>query len=83
MDLKRIVSELKSERDRLGRAIAVLEGTGLAKSPMRLTAVGFTAPPRAMKRRGSITPAGRRRLSELMKKRWAERRRKGASSQRG
>jgi hypothetical protein len=84
LDLKRIVTELKTERDRLGRAIAVLEGLDLSKSPVRLNATGFTAGPRAMKRRGSITPEGRRRLSELMKKRWAERRRrKGASNQRG
>jgi len=28
------------------------------------------------KRRGGLTPAGRKRLSEMMKKRWAERRKK-------
>jgi hypothetical protein len=28
-------------------------------------------------RRGGITKEGRKRLSEMMKKRWAERRRKG------
>lgn len=82
MDLKRIVAELKIERDRLGRAIAVLEGLDLARVPVRLNAIGSTAAPRAMRRRGRITPAGRRRLSELMKKRWAERRRRAASNQR-
>ena len=82
MDLKRIVAELKVERDRLGRAIAVLEGLDLTKAPVRLNAVGSNTAPRAMRRRGRITPEGRRRLSELMKKRWAERRRRAASNQR-
>lgn len=82
MDFKRIVAELKIERDRLGMAIAALEGLDLAKAMVRPTAVGTTTAPRAVRRRGRITPEGRRRLSELMKKRWAERRRRAASNQR-
>jgi hypothetical protein len=30
------------------------------------------------KKRGGLTAAGRKRLSEMMKKRWAERRKKNA-----
>jgi hypothetical protein len=69
MDRVGILSELKKERDRLDRAIAALDG-GVVHS--NGTSTG------AQKRRGSrLTPAGRKRLSEMMKKRWAERRKKG------
>jgi hypothetical protein len=41
-----------------------------------------TAAPNKMtaskKRSGGLTPAGRKRLSEAMKKRWADRRKKGS-----
>lgn len=82
MDLKRIVTELKAERDRLGQAIAVLEGLDSVKAPMGLKAGGYTAARRSMRKRGRITPQGRKRLSELMKKRWAERRRRASLNQR-
>ena len=75
MDLQSIVSELKSERDRIAHAIAALEresmdgrGGSVGRSPASIT----------KPRRGyGLTPAGRRRLSESMKRRWAAQR--GAS----
>jgi hypothetical protein len=70
-----IVAELKSERDRLSQAIIALEGL----SP-RATAKRSAVPnsvTRSKKRGGRLTPEGRKRLSE-MKKRWAEKRKKGA-----
>ena len=77
LDLQRIVADLKNERDPLIRAIAALVGSasqrGAKKAPAR-------APQRAgvkRKKRGGITPEGRRRLSLAMKKRWAGRRKKG------
>ena len=72
MDLERIVSELEEERDRVSQAIALLKGAGRSA---RLGAAADAAGSRP--RQGGMTPAGRRRLSELMKKRWAERRKKG------
>ena len=72
MDLQRILSDLKAERDRIARAIAALTGTGSASSGKSI------GRPKGSRRRGGITPAGRRRLSLAMKKRWAERRKKGA-----
>lgn len=67
MNTEQILQQLKDERDRLSRAIEALEG-------------GRTAGQRsaAAKRSGGITAAGRKRLSELMKKRWAERKKKSA-----
>ena len=72
MDLQRILSDLKAERDRIARAIAALTETGSASSGRPM------GRPKGSRRPGAITPEGRRRLSLAMKKRWAERRRKKA-----
>ncbi len=73
MDLSTIITELKSERDKIGRAIAALiETTGVSGKGAIRKAV--------RKRQGGITSAGRRRLSLAMKKRWAERRAKNLSA---
>ncbi len=76
MDITTILAELKRERDRLSRAIAVLEGTDVAKS-----SPGKSAAPTLINRKGKkgsrLSAEGRKRLSEMMKKRWAERRKKG------
>jgi hypothetical protein len=77
LDLERIVTDLKQERERLDRAIAALEG---AKSPRAARKTSVAMPrPSAMKgrKRGGLTPEGRRRLSLAMKKRWAERKKQG------
>jgi len=69
LDLDRIVAELKSEQARIGRAInALLEGVGLRATTKRVARKAV-----APKRRGGITPAGRRRLAAAMKARWAAR----------
>lgn len=71
LDLARILAELKSERDRIDRAISALAAVGApGASPASIKrAVGRP-------KRGGLTPAGRKRLSEAMKKRWAERKKK-------
>jgi hypothetical protein len=72
VDLSTIIAELKRERDKIGRAIAALiESAGLSGRGATRNA--------APKRKGGITPAGRRRLSLAMKRRWAERRAKHLS----
>ena len=78
MDIQKIVSELEREKDRIGRAIAALvESASSSLTALRSGRAGKTTHPRkTKKRRGGITPAGRRRLSEAMKKRWAERKKK-------
>jgi hypothetical protein len=77
MDITAIVTELKKERDRLNRAIAALEGTDVVK-----TRPGKSAAPTLVIRKGKkgnhLSAEGRKRLSEMMKKRWAERRKKGS-----
>jgi hypothetical protein len=73
LDLQKILSELKAERDRLVRAIEALLGIASSSVATKRSAGGARRPGR---RRSGITPEGRRRLSEAMKKRWAERRKK-------
>ena len=76
MDLEKIVAELKQEMERIGRAIGLLEQSGPTKARRgRKPGSGASASSNKPKRRG-LTPAGRKRLSEMMKKRWAERRKK-------
>ena len=67
MSTDQILQQLREERDRLSRAIEALEGGGGQTRRGRK--------PGKKNRTGSrITPEGRRRISEMMKKRWAERR---------
>ena len=75
MDLDRIVSELEEDRDRVSQAIALLKGassSGVARKGAASSAAS------AKPRRRGMTPAGRKRLSQLMKKRWAERRKRSS-----
>jgi hypothetical protein len=78
LDLEKIVAELEQERDRLSQAIALLKERNFPANA-RKTAAG-NGPGSAARRGRRLTAAGRKRLSELMKKRWAERRRKAKSS---
>ena len=69
--MERIVADLKKERERIDRAIEALRSpAGVGKR----SGSGSTV---SNKKKRGLTPAGRRRLSLMMKRRWAERRRKG------
>jgi len=76
LDLEQLVADLTKERDRLGRAIAALLGSAFSAGGKKRGGrpKGSTSKRR---RRGGLTPEGRKRLSIAMKKRWAERRKKG------
>lgn len=80
MEIDKIVADLQKERDRLAKAIAALLGVGSGGNGRRRgRKPGTKMAATRRKRRGGITKEGRKRLSELMKKRWAERRKKGMS----
>ena len=69
MDTNRILAELRAERDRLDRAIAAIE----AVNSTGQRRVG--RPPKAarkVRRRGRMSAAARRKLSRLLKQRWAQ-----------
>ena len=76
MDIQNILAELKREREHLDRAIGALEGLG-TRTRRRGRPVGSghaaTAPKR---KRRHMSAASRKRISEMMKQRWAERKRK-------
>ena len=73
MDIHRIIAELKAERDRIDQAIAAI-GSISAPRARRGRPPGSTT----KRRKHRLSPEGRRRISEMMKKRWAERRKKAA-----
>lgn len=64
MDRESILKQLRSDRDRIEEAIEALEGSSAPRSPARKG-----------RRTGGITAAGRKKLSDMMKARWAARRR--------
>jgi len=69
MDIGRILAELRAERDRIDQAISALEAVNSAGRRR----VG--RPPRAarkVRRRGRMSAAARRKLSRLLKQRWAQ-----------
>ena len=69
MDRKGIIEQLRAELDSLTKALEALEGT-ITRRLGRASRNGA--------RRNHLTAEGRRRISHMMKKRWAERRRKAA-----
>jgi len=78
MDVGTVIADLRSEAEKISRAIAALTGLG-SKRPGRKRRVKASRKGPAKKRkRGGISAAGRKRLSMLMKKRWAERKKKRA-----
>ena len=70
MDIQRILEHLKAERDRLDNAITALDGARPNSAVIGRRHTG----------KRKMSAAGRRRLSEMMKARWAARKRKGKRS---
>ncbi len=70
MDIRKILADLRSERDRLDQAIAAMEAISPDGSKPAVTA------PRRM------TAAGRKRISDAAKARWAEHRREASRPRR-
>lgn len=80
MDIPEILKSLRSERDRINRAIAALEGLDGVSSTAARTSTSPTRAKGFRKKKGGLTAAGRKRLSENMKKRWAERKKKAGKA---
>jgi hypothetical protein len=74
LDIERIVADLKKEKERIDRAIEALQKVGSLSGVGKRSGSASTV---SNKQKRGLTPAGRRRLSLMMKKRWAERRKKG------
>ena len=67
MDIQQILSDLRSERDRIDAAIRALEGGRTGRGPGRPAGSG---------KRRTMSASARKRISEMMKLRWAERKKK-------
>lgn len=76
MDVSRMISEIDAEISRLQQARSAL--TGIAASgvvaPRRGRPKGSVNKTTTAKRKRNLSPEGRKRIAEAMKRRWAERR---------
>lgn len=85
MDVSRILSEIDAEIARLQQArqaLTAIAGIGTVAAPRRGRPPKNSPPsePKAptTRRKRNLTPEGRKRIADAMKKRWAERRGKAA-----
>ena len=67
MDTQQIVAELEAERDRLNQAITALGGSNGRRG-------------RGRRGRRHLSAAAKRRISEMMKKAWAERKKRSKAA---
>ena len=74
MDIQNILADLKREREHLDRAIGALEGLGTRRRGRTVGSHQAAAKPK--RKRRHMSAASRKRISEMMKQRWAERKRK-------
>lgn len=74
MDVRKILADLKSERNRIDEAIRAIEslgGTGNHTARRGRPASKTSATSAKPRRRPRMSAAARKKLSEMMKKRWA------------
>jgi hypothetical protein len=78
MDVSKILKEIDTEIARLQHlrgTIASLDSVSVAEPKRRGRPKGSTnAPKQQGKRKRNLTPEGRKRIADAMKRRWAERR---------
>jgi hypothetical protein len=85
VEVNRIIAEIDAQISKLQQARALLAGTtpsaartsrGRPKGTKNTASVASVATPRKRK----LSPEGRKRIADAMKKRWAERRKQSAKS---
>jgi len=84
VEVSRIIGEIDAQISKLQQARALLAGTtapaarvgrGRPKGSKNAASASATTP-----RKRKLSPEGRKRIAEAMKKRWAERRKQNAKS---
>ncbi|HEY6766219.1 MAG TPA: hypothetical protein VI386_15800 [Candidatus Sulfotelmatobacter sp.] len=86
MEVSRIIAEIDAQISKLQQARTLLAGTiaPAARSgrgrPKGTKNSAVAATPAAPARKRKLSPEGRRRIADAMKKRWAERRKQNAKS---
>jgi hypothetical protein len=87
VEVSRIIAEIDAQISKLQQARALLAGTtapaarngrGRPKGTKKTAAAA--APAAASARKRKLSPEGRKRIADAMKKRWAERRKQAAKS---
>jgi hypothetical protein len=84
VEVNRIIAEIDAQISKLQQARALLAGTtsaaragrGRPKGSKSTASAASTTTPRKRK----LSPEGRKRIADAMKKRWAERRKQSAKS---
>lgn len=84
MDFHRLIQEIDSEISRLQQARALLLGEPAKRGPGRPKAAAGTrktvaAASKPAKRKRRLSPEGRKRIADAMRKRWAERKKQQGS----
>jgi hypothetical protein len=74
VDVKDILAEIDAEISRLQQARALLGGEAAPKRGPGRSKTVSTAP-----KKRKLTPEGRKRIAEAMKRRWAERKKQAGS----
>lgn len=80
MEVKQIIAELDQEIARLREARALLAGETSGKPKRGRRPGSATAPKKAAGKR-NLTPEGRKRISEALRRRWAARRKAASKSE--
>ena len=83
MEVSRIIAEIDSQISRLQQARALLAGTAanaVRTGPGRPKGSKNTASATPVPRKRKLSPEGRKRIADAMKKRWAERRKQNTKS---
>ena len=81
MEVSRIIAEIDAQISKLKQARELLAGTTtkIGKGPGRPKG-SKNAKPAASPRKRKLSPEGRKRIADAMKRRWAERRKLAAKS---
>lgn len=77
MGVSEILAEIDREIAQLQQARALLSGSGGAKTSKAVSATKRTA---GKKKKRNLTPEGRKRIAEAVRRRWAEQRKKAAAA---
>ncbi len=79
MDIRRILAELRAERDRIAQAITAIESLNSAGRRIGRRGRGAQATEAKPRRRRRMSAAARKRISAMMKARWAARKKAKAA----
>jgi hypothetical protein len=79
---RNIIAQLEKQKTAIERALAALREVEEPTTPVNSPAAAEPATVRA-KRTGRLTPEGRKRLAEAMKRRWAAKRTAAQAKKRG